>query len=119
MIEAYIVTKWLEPYVILETFKRDFDCTDLTFDGSTKLLKLKELMLQLEIAPQGAVGMYLKNVNKFYFMTPKDNVDVVEDILKTSLKLDSTADFSPEKDVMQPIQKVDMAKAEVGILIKK
>ena len=32
-----IIKKWFQPYVILETVKKYFEVTDITFDGKTKL----------------------------------------------------------------------------------
>lgn len=44
-----IITKWIEPYVLLETLKKNCDLTkDYTFDGFSKNEIKKEFLKQLK-----------------------------------------------------------------------
>ena len=38
-----IITKWIEPYKLLETIKQDYKYQDFTFDGITKNIEKKKL----------------------------------------------------------------------------
>lgn len=90
-----IITKWIEPYVLLEKIKKYFDVKDFEFNGQNKQ-EMKEKFLQAieyENEKQISMGLYMKNVNKFYLLTLRENVDKileefgVPDVLK---KLDLT-----------------------------
>jgi len=90
-----IITKRIEPYVLLEKVKKYFDIKDFEFNGQNKL-EIKEKFLkeiEKENAKQISMGLYMKNVNKFYLLTLRENVDSildefeVPDVLK---KLDLT-----------------------------
>lgn len=68
-----IITKWIEPYVLLEKVKKYFDVKDFEFNGQNKT-EVKEKFLQTieaENAKQISMGLYMKNVNKFYLLTLK------------------------------------------------
>lgn len=90
-----IITKWMEPYVILEKVKKYFDVKDFEFSGNNKAeVKAKFLQaIEDENEKQISMGLYMKNVNKFYLLTLRENVDSilnefeVPDVLK---KLDLT-----------------------------
>lgn len=90
-----IITKWIEPYVLLEKVKKYFDVKDFEFNGQNKAdIKAKFLQeIEDENAKQISMGLYMKNVNKFYLLTLRENVDGilngynVPDVLK---KLDLT-----------------------------
>lgn len=90
-----IITKWIEPYVLLEKVKKYFDVKDFEFNGQNKAeVKAKFLQAIEEAnAKQISMGLYMKNVNKFYLLTLRENVDgildefEVPDVLK---KLDLT-----------------------------
>ncbi len=86
-----ILTRWVEPYVLLEKVKKYFDVEDLTFDGKNKK-EVKDLFLQkIEdySKNQISMGLYMKNVNKFYILKLRENVSEildeyqVPDVLKT------------------------------------
>lgn len=90
-----IITKRIEPYDLLEKVKKYFDVKDFQFDGMNKQ-EVKEKFLQAieeENAKQISMGLYMKNVNKFYLLILRENVDSilnefeVPDVLK---KLDLT-----------------------------
>lgn len=90
-----IITKWIEPYVILEKVKKYFDLKEFEFSGQNKAeVKTKFLKaIEDENQKQISMGLYMKNVNKFYLLTLRENVDSilneyeVPDVLK---KLDLT-----------------------------
>ena len=90
-----IITKRIEPYVLLEKVKKYFDVKEFIFDGKNKQ-KIKNEFLQAiekENQKQISMGLYMKNVNKFYLLTLRENVNsilnefAVPDVLK---KLDLT-----------------------------
>ena len=90
-----IITKWVEPYVLLQKVKKYFDIKDYTFDGKNKAKVKAEFLQAIENAneKQISMGLYMKNVNKFYLLTLRENFDEilnefnVPDVLK---KLDLT-----------------------------
>lgn len=76
-----IITKWVEPYVLLEKVKKYFDIKDYTFDGTNKA-KIKAEFLQAiedENKKQISMGLYMKNVNKFYLLTLREDVSSILD----------------------------------------
>ena len=76
-----IITKWIEPYVLLEKIKKYFDVRDFEFNGQNKQ-EIKEKFLQTiedENEKQISMGLYMKNVNKFYLLTLRENVDEILD----------------------------------------
>lgn len=90
-----IITKRVEPYVLLDKVKKYFNVKDFEFNGSNKKdVKAKFLQaIEDENEKQISMGLYMKNVNKFYLLTLRENVDSilneyeVPDVLK---KLDLT-----------------------------
>lgn len=86
-----IITKWVEPYVLLDKVKKYFDIVDYTFDGTNKAQVKATFLEAIEQANkhQISMGLYMKNVNKFYLLTLRENVDEilneykVPDVLKT------------------------------------
>jgi len=86
-----IITKWVQPYVLLECVKKYFDVKDYTFTGADKLVVKKQFLSDLEKSAQNKIsmGLYMKNVNKFYLLSLRENVDNildeydVPDVLKT------------------------------------
>lgn len=86
-----IITKWIEPYVLLEKVKKYFDIKDYTFTGFNKQEVKKEFLAEIEKSAKEKItmGLYMKNVNKFYLLTLRENVDEilneydVPDVLKT------------------------------------
>ncbi len=86
-----IIKKWIEPYVLLEKVKKYFDVKDFIFNGKNKQQVKAEFLSAIEDAnkKQISMGLYMKNVNKFYLLTLRENVDKildeynVPDVLKT------------------------------------
>lgn len=90
-----IITKWIEPYVLLDKVKKYFDLQEFEFNGlSIKIVKEKFLQaIEDENQKQISMGLYMKNVNKFYLLKLREDVSSileeyeVPDVLK---KLDLT-----------------------------
>lgn len=90
-----IITRWMEPYVLLEKIKKYFDLKEMPFTPQNKKeVKAKFLQaIEDENEKQISMGLYMKNVNKFYLLTLRENVNLildefeVPDVLK---KLDLT-----------------------------
>lgn len=86
-----IIQKWVEPYVLLEKIKKYFDVEEYIFDGKTKVEMKQKLLANIEIEAkkQITMGLYMKNVNKFYLLKLRENVDSilneykVPEVLKT------------------------------------
>lgn len=76
-----IITKWIEPYVLLETVKKYFDVKDYTFTGANKTEVKKEFLNAIEQASKDKIsmGLYMKNVNKFYLLTLREDVNSILD----------------------------------------
>lgn len=68
-----IITKWIEPYVLLEKVKKYFDMEEFQFNGQNKNEIKTEFLQSIEEANQKQIsmGLYMKNVNKFYLLTLK------------------------------------------------
>lgn len=87
-----IITKFIEPYVLLESVKKYFDLSEYTFISSNKKDVKEKFLSDLEKsnAERISMGLYMKNVNKFYLLKLKDGIlDMIDapDVLK---KLDLT-----------------------------
>ncbi len=104
----YIIKKWIEPYVLLETLKSSYDMTDLTFDGFSKNALKEEFLKELKKA--GTFGLYMKNVNKFYIFNGSEPLDI-----EKMFNLD-TGDYVVCDDYNEPLKLVDFGKAEAGII---
>lgn len=105
----YSITKWIEPYVLLETLKSHYSMHDFIFDGFSKT-KVKEEFIK-ELKKENTFGLYMKNVNKFYLFSGNE-----------ALELDKLFGFTEEdyllsEDYNEPLNKVDSGKAEAGIII--
>lgn len=90
-----IITKWIEPYVLLEKVKKYFDIKDFIFDGQNKKEVKAEFLKAIEEnnAKQISMGLYMKNVNKFYLLTLREDVSSILDEFEVSevlKKLDLT-----------------------------
>lgn len=114
IMKCIIITKWIEPYKLLETIKENYSYKDFTFDGTTKLLEKKKFFKELENS-QDSLGLYMKNVNKYYFFSSGKNFDIWSTLTKT-FDL-SENDFQISEDIDKPFNLVDMGKAEAGLII--
>jgi len=110
---SYIITKWVEPYVLLETAKKSFDMKDYTFDGFNKQKVKQEFFKELE--KSAAFGLYMKNVNKFYLFKSHHVIDIRE-FLTSKIEL-TDGDFYYSEEPDEPFNMVDMGKAEAAFII--
>ncbi len=103
-----IIKKWIEPYVLLETLKKDCELVkDFTFDGFSKNEIKKEFLKQLK--KENTFGLYMKNVNKFYLFNGQADIDKIFELAED--------DYEITSDNEKPFEMIDMGKAE-AVLIK-
>lgn len=110
---SYILTKWIEPYVLLETAKKSFKMKDYTFDGFNKQ-EVKNTFLR-DIKKSEAFGLYMKNVNKFYLFQSHHKIDIQE-FLKKDLEI-ADSDFYPTEDPEKPFAVIDSGQAEASFIM--
>ncbi|MCI1274342.1 MAG: hypothetical protein LKG27_07930 [Clostridiaceae bacterium] len=115
--KSVVVTKWLEPYVILETFKKHFELKVFNFDGFSKPMEEKKFLSSIEKSLTFSIGIYMKNVNKFYLFTSEKLVDIYSEILEKEFSL-SSEDMKTDVEVADAIKMVDLAKAEFIMITK-
>lgn len=102
-----IIKKWIEPYVLLETLKKDCELIkDFTFDGFSKNDIKKDFLKKLD--KEDFFGLYMKNVNKFYLFKGKIDIDKLFDL--------TPSDYEITEDLEKPFEMVDMGKAEASII---
>ena len=99
-----IITKWIEPYKLLETIKQDYKYQDFTFDGITKNIEKKKFLNSIN-----------KSTNKYYLFTRDDKFEIFEK-LKQTFSL-TNSDFEICEDINKTFEKVDLGKAEAGLII--
>lgn len=79
-----IITRRIEPYVLLEKVKKYFDMEEFVFDGQNKNEIKAKFLQAMEEANQKQIsmGLYMKNVNKFYLLKLREDVDAILDEFK-------------------------------------
>lgn len=87
-----IITKFIEPHVLIEAVKKYYDIEEFAFNSLNKAKVKEQFLAAIEKANarQISMGLYMKNVNKFYLLKLKEGMlDLVDapDVLK---KLDLT-----------------------------
>ena len=103
-----IITKWIEPYVLLETLKKNCKLVkDFTFDGFF-IFNIKKEFLK-ELAKENNFGLYMKNVNKFYLFSGNADIDKIFEL--------TASDYETTEDIEKPFDMVDIGKAEAGIIM--
>ena len=86
-----IITKFVEPYVLLEGIKKYYDLIEYNFTSSDKDEVKKKFLEELEESNKTRIstGLYMKNVNKFYLLKLKDDaidsIDAPEELKKLDL----------------------------------
>ena len=108
-----VVKKWIQPYLLIEYLKDFYKVTDLTFDGATKAA-FKSKMFNAVV--DGKIGLYMKNVNKFYILDDVSGTNLKE-LIKEKLNL-SDADLEISTDNENALALVDMGKSEASFIIK-
>lgn len=102
-----IITKWIEPYILLETIKKNCNLIkDYTFDGFSKNQTKKEFLNHLK--KENSFGLYMKNVNKFYLFNGNIDIDNIFNL--------KSCDCENTEDINKPFEMVDMGKAEASII---
>lgn len=115
--KTIILKKWIEPYKLLELVKENScRCSEFTFNGSNKE-RLKQDFLQQLSDTKNAAGLYMKNVNKYYYFEPKEDIKSVWNNLCTEFQF-SESDFDSTEDIGNTFFLVDMGKAEAGIILQ-
>lgn len=112
--KSIIITKWIEPYKLLEKIKEFYQYKDYTFDGVSKNIEKKNFFKELENS-KFALGLYMKNVNKYYLFSRNDEFDIWA-VLTEYFEFTQN-DFETTQDLELPFNMVDMGKAEAGIII--
>ena len=124
-----IITKRLEPYDVIEGAKKYYDAQDFTFNGRNKFEIMEEFLSKLNSQKIPAVGLYMKNVNKFYLLTIKENPYNLTDIQLLNELITIEYKFTEEEQVNEigisysadndyAIEQIDMGKAEASFIIK-
>lgn len=74
-----IITKFIEPYVLLESVKKYYTIEEYVFNSINKNDVKEKFLSDLEKAnaERISMGLYMKNVNKFYLLKVKDRKSVV------------------------------------------
>lgn len=87
-----IITKRIEPFVLLEKVKKYFDIQEFDFTSLNKAQVKQKFLDEIEVANQKQIsmGLYLKNVNKFYLMKLNKDVSALIDSPDILKKLDLT-----------------------------
>lgn len=112
--KALLITKWIEPYKLLETIKDYYEYKDYTFDTISKNMEKKKILKELENS-KTSIGLYMKNVNKFYLFTNKDEFDITSKLVEVFNFADKDIEFN--EDLNKSFDMVDMAKAEACIIL--
>ena len=101
-----ILTKWIEPYVLLENIKKYCEMSDFTFDGFSKDDVKKEFLKRIN--NENSFGLYMKNVNKFYAFKGQINLDEIFNL--------KPEDYIITNDLDEPFRLIDLGKAEAGFI---
>ncbi len=124
-----IITKRIEPYDVIESAKKFYDVVDYTFTGRNKFEILEEFLTELKSLKVAGMGLYMKNVNKFYLLKIKENSGRKSNIeLLHTLLISDEYGFSEEEQINQDgitystntdyaIEQIDMGKAEASFII--
>lgn len=125
-----IITKRIEPYDVIEKAKKYYNVTDYTFTGRNKFEILEEFLKSLEENTVESMGLYMKNVNKFYLLSIKNNPQNSSDIeLLHNLLISKEYGFTSDEQINQSgilystdtnfsIEQIDMGKAEATFIIR-
>ena len=102
-----IITKWIEPYIFLETLKKDCKLIkDFTFDGFSKDNIKQEFLKQLK--KENNFGLYMKIVNKFYLFNGAVDIAKLFEL--------KPAEYEITTDMEKPFETIDMGKAEASLI---
>ena len=114
--KSIIITKWVEPYKLLEYIKKFCQYSDYTFDGVTKSIEKKKFLKSLK-NNTNTIGLYMKNVNKYYLFTNTNNTNILDKLIE-EFKF-SESDFEISEDIEErPFNLVDLGKAEASLILQ-
>lgn len=114
--KSIIITKWVEPYKLLEYIKEFCQYSDYTFDGVTKNIEKKKFLKSLK-NNTNTIGLYMKNVNKYYLFTNTNNTNILDKLIE-EFKF-SESDFEISEDIEErPFNLVDLGKAEASLILQ-
>ena len=87
-----IIKRQIDPYTLLEGVKKYFELEEMTFDSYSKAAVKKAFLARLEEENTGQItmGLYMKNVNKFYVLKLKSEALALVDAPDVLKKLDLT-----------------------------
>lgn len=105
----YVIKKWIEPYVLLETLKSHYEMKELIFDGFSKKTLKNDFIGELQKG--NAFGLYMKNVNKFYIFRYNGSFNL------ENLFGFSKDDYSLTEAYDEALNMVDMGKAEAAVIL--
>lgn len=115
--KSITIKKWIEPYKLLESIKEDFEYSDYTFDGSNKESKKKEFLKKLE-SNTSSIGLYMKNVNKYYLFTHKE-ISAEQLWKKLCKEFEFTpADYEETETLEESFHLVDIGKSEANLILQ-
>ena len=112
--KSFIIKKWVEPYRLLESIKKFYECKDFTFNGLNKVEEKSNFFDALS-KNKYSVGLYMKNVNKYYFFNRMDNFDMVKKIIEL-FEL-TPQDYNYSSDIEESLNMVDLGKAEASLIL--
>jgi len=135
-----IIEKFIEPFTVIDKISKYFDIESLDFVSANKNEIKKEFLEKLEIEnkKQITMGLYMKNVNKFYILKLTKNVNDLIDAPEVLKKLDLTVlhevllkkefDFTQEelmsqtgikyiKSEQEAFDRIDMGKAQYSFIM--
>lgn len=97
---------------MLETVKLYCDMEDYTFDGSNKLAQKDKLFKSMN--DNSGFGLYMKNVNKYYYFKPQDNFLLLDKLIEVFGFEENDYEYSQDSDYS--LNLIDMGKAEATFL---
>jgi uncharacterized protein (DUF1015 family) len=135
-----IITRQIEPYILIEAVRKYFDVEEIGFNSYNKKQAKENFLAKIEKENQKQItmGLYMKNVNKFYILKlKKDSKKCVDapDILKKldltmlhELILTQELGFTKEEQMAQEgikyikqeceaFDMIDMGKAEASFIM--
>ncbi len=87
-----IITRQIEPYILIEAVRKYFDVEEINFNSYNKKQAKENFLAKIEKEnkKQIAMGLYMKNVNKFYVLKLKKEAKEYVDAPDVLKKLDLT-----------------------------
>ena len=112
--QSIIIKKWIEPYVLLETYKKYYGMEDITFDSISKEMSKNKMIKNIQKSEGKSFGLYMKNVNKYYVFSSSENI-LKDDLIKYIDVSDEVCEISSDTDTA--LASVDLAKAEAVLVL--